>query len=333
MVPYTILMNLLVLGSCSFSSLKNFLLSFFISIFYFAIIYAFFGYVATIVKKRFPSDNELFKRIGSLLPLFYAMNILALQGLYFAYEKITWMDCGPQRQMMWWAVGFGCMCSTIITFINEAVVGWEKWKLAINETGRLQNAYQRSRLLSLKRQINPHFLFNCFNTLSSLINEDEEKAEKFLNEMTKVYRYLLKSDDEQIVTLEEEMRFLHSYLYLNDIRFGSALKVSIHIDEQYKQKGLPPLSLQTVLENIIYRNAFSKSSPMMIDIYTTGETVVIKNTLHPKPQSKEILDYEEALDNLVHKYRLLNLPEVGIHETSEYREIALPLIEKQEVAV
>ncbi len=73
-------------------------------------------------------------------------------------------------------------------------------KLSVTETSRLKNVYHKSRLLSLKRQINPHFLFNCFNTLSSLIQEDEKEAENFLNELTKVYRYLLKSDEEQLVT-------------------------------------------------------------------------------------------------------------------------------------
>jgi len=234
--------------------------------------------------------------------------------------------------MEWWVTGFGCLSSTIITFLNEAVVGWDKWKSSVTETGRLQSAYHKSRLLSLKRQINPHFLFNCFNTLSSLINEDEKEAEQFLDELTKVYRYLLKGDDEQLVTLAEELKFANSYLYLNKTRFGTALEVEINIRDEDKLKKIPPFSLQVIMENIIYRNAFSKSSPIQINLYTNNKNaLVIKNTLHPKPV-KDIMDYEEALDNLINKYRLLFKPEVEVYETATHRMVILPLI-VEEIAV
>jgi two-component system LytT family sensor kinase len=332
MVPYTIVMNGLVFGNCIFSSLKVFAKLFGISVLYFALIYSVFGVVATLVKKRLPEDGQLFKRIGLLLPLFYVMNILTVQGLYLIYEKVNFNDCVVRRDMEWWVTGFGCLASTIITFLNEAVVGWEKWKTSVTETARLQSAYHKSRFLSLKRQINPHFLFNCFNTLSSLITEDEKEAEQFLDELTKVYRYLLKGEDEQLVSLTEELKFANSYLYLNKTRFGNALEVEINIREEDRLKKIPPFSLQVIMENIIYRNAFSKSSPMQIHLYTNNKNaLVIKNTLHPKPV-KDIMDYEEALVNLINKYRLLFKPEVEVYETATHRMVILPLIEK-EVAV
>jgi len=332
MIPYTIVMNGLVFGSCVFSSLKVFAELFGISVLYFAVIYSIFGLVATLVKRRLPEDGQLFKRIGILLPLFYVMNLLTVQGLYLVYENIDFSNCPVRRDMEWWVTGFGCLSSTIITFLNEAVVGWDKWKSSVTETGRLQSAYHKSRLLSLKRQINPHFLFNCFNTLSSLINEDEKEAEQFLDELTKVYRYLLKGDDEQLVTLAEELKFANSYLYLNKTRFGTALEVEINIRDEDKLKKIPPFSLQVIMENIIYRNAFSKSSPIQINLYTNNKNaLVIKNTLHPKPV-KDIMDYEEALDNLINKYRLLFKPEVEVYETATHRMVILPLI-VEEVAV
>lgn len=332
-IPYVVLINLLIFGACIFSSLTRFLQGFGLSTLYFTVIYSIFGYVATLIRKRLPGDNELFKRIGIMLIIFYMMNVLTVQGVYLFYEKTGWISCNPRRSMEWWTTGFGCIASTILTFLNEAAAGWEKWKTSITETGRLQSAYQRSRLLSLKRQVNPHFLFNCFNTLSSLISEDEKEAEKFLDEMTRVYRYLLKGDEEQLVSVTEELRFIHSYLYLNRTRFGSALQVDIKIREEDTDKKIPPLSLQVVLENIIYQNAFSKSSPMTISIYTNNKSaLVVKNTLHPKAV-RDIMDYEEALDNLVNKYKLLYEPEVEVYETATHRMIVLPLIDKAEVKV
>jgi two-component system LytT family sensor kinase len=268
-----------------------------------------------------------------MLPVFYLMNVLSVQCIYILYESINWISCSPLRSMEWWTTGFGCLASTMLTFINEAAAGWDKWKTSVTETGRLQNAYQKSRLLSLKRQINPHFLFNCFNTLSSLISEDEVEAEQFLDEMTKVYRYLLKGDEESLVSLDEELKFIDAYLYLSITRFGSALDTAINVEEKSRHKMIAPLSLQVILENIIYRNAFSKTNPLHIHIYTnTGNTLVIHNTLQPK-NSSDAMNYEEALDDLVNKYRLLSKQEIAIYETATQRDILIPLIEKEEVLV
>jgi hypothetical protein len=323
-------MNWLLFGNCNFSSLTVFFSSFGLSILYFGLIYFFFGIVAVLIKKRFPGDSEFFYRIGIMLPVFYLMNLLMIQGLYLFYETNSLLPCPPLRSTEWWLSGFACLCSTVITFINEAMAGWEKWKASVTETSRLQNTYQKSRLLVLKRQINPHFLFNCFNTLSSLINEDSHEAEKFLDEMTRVYRYLLKGENEQLVTLSEELHFIQSYLYLNQTRFGNALQVKIDVAKVDMTKRLPPLSLQVILENIIYRNAFSKTDPLFTAIYCNNHTeLIIENSLQPK-QTKGTVDYEEGLDNLVNKYQLLNQLRVEIIETKTDRKIILPLINSQE---
>ncbi|MGC4035297.1 MAG: histidine kinase [Chitinophagaceae bacterium] len=331
MVPYVFFMNWLIFGQCVFSSLKIFFASFFSSLLYFAIIYFFFGVVAVLVKKRFPGDNEFFIRIGAMLPVFYLMNLIMIQGVYLVYENVPVVSCSPIRSNEWWITGYACICSTIITFVNEAMVGWDKWKASVTEMGRLHHTYQKSRLLVLKRQINPHFLFNCFNSLSSLINEEGDEAEKFLDEMTKVYRYLLKGDNEALVPLSEELRFIQSYLFLTQTRFGSALQTKIDVEQKDIEKSLPPLSLQVVLENIIYRNAFSKSSPLFVRIYSSGNNRLIIENNQQQKQVKEATDYEEGLDNLVNKYQLLNQRKVEIDESDGERRVMLPLISSWEV--
>jgi hypothetical protein len=340
MTPYTVLINLLLFGPCVLSSARNFFIYFGASLLYFTGIYALFGMVAMLVKKRFPGDDELFRRIGIFLPLFSVMNMLTVQGVYLFYENWRIGICSVRREMEWWVTAYGCLASAILTIINEAALGWEKWKNAMNETNRLQSAYQKSRLMSLKRQLHPHFLFNCFNTLSSLIQEDEQGAGKFLDELTKVYRYLLKGEEEQLVSLQEELKFIDSYLYLVKTRFGTALRVVIDVESQEGKKKIAPMSLLIVLENIIYRNIFSKTQPLQIDIRTErGEgsmslplkSLIICNTLQPKPVTGDGFDQEEALDDLVSKYRLLGRPEVEIHESPTRRSVIIPLIELNEL--
>jgi len=340
MTPYTVLINILLFGYCVFSSVRTFFLYFGVSLVYFAIIYSVFGVVAVLVKKRFPGDDELFRRIGIFLPLFCVMNLLTVQGVYLMYEKLPPYGCPVRREMEWWVTAYGCLASAILTFINEAALGWEKWKNAMTETNRLQNAYQKSRLMSLKRQLHPHFLFNCFNTLSSLIQEDEQDAGKFLDELTKVYRYLLKGEEEQLVSLHEELKFIESYLYLVKTRFGTALRVAVDVGPEEGKRKIAPMSLLIVLENIIYRNVFSKTQPLQIDIRTEKETggalpalrsLIICNTLQPKPVTGDGFDQEEALDDLVSKYRLLGRPEVEILESHTRRSVIIPLIEVNEL--
>ncbi|MEJ0104808.1 MAG: histidine kinase [Bacteroidota bacterium] len=276
---------------------------------------------------------NFFRRITAMLPVFYLMNLLMIQGIYIFYENIPLVSCSTIRSNEWWITGFACLCSTIITFINEAMVGWEKWKASVTETSRLENAYHKTRLMVLKRQINPHFLFNCFNTLSSLINEDSNEADKFLDEMSKVYRYLLKGDNEHLVPLADELRFIQSYLYLNQTRFGSALQISVEVEDGDLEKKLPTLSLQVIMENMVYRNAFSKTSPLFAKIFSAGNnTLVIENNLQLK-QATGTADYEEGLDNLLKKYQFLNQPGIGISETATRRRIVLPLICTEEVTV
>lgn len=334
MLPYTVLINLLLFGYCNMSSIRTFISKLGISLVYFAVIYSIFGTAAMLVKKRFPGDNELFRRIGILLPLFCVMNLLTVQGAYLMYGALPQGDCQVQRSMEWWVTGYGCLASAILTFINEAGLGWEKWKTAMLETDRLQSAYQKSRLMSLRRQLHPHFLFNCFNTLSSLIQENEREAEKFLDELTRVYRYLLKGAEEQLVDLSEELKFIDAYLYLVKTRFGSALEVDIRVDNGDETKKIAPMSLLVVLENIIYRNAFSKVRPLSIDIRTRQDgTLAITNTMQPKAVTGEAQDLEEGLDDLVSKYRLLGSPGVVIQETPSCRSVLIPLIAKNELPI
>lgn len=331
MLPYTVLVNLLLFGYCNLSSAGNFFIRLGISLLYFAAIYSVFGAAAMLVKKRFPGDHELFRRIGILLPLFCVMNLLTVQGVYWVYEKLPLAGCQVRRSMEWWVTGYGCLASAILTFVNEAGLGWEKWKTAMMETDRLNSAYQKSRLMSLKRQLHPHFLFNCFNTLSSLIQENEREAEKFLDELTRVYRYLLKGADEQLVSLAEELKFIDAYLYLVKTRFGPALEFETRIDKSEENKKIAPMSLLIVLESIIYRNAFSKSQPLRIDIQTRIDgSLLIQNTVQPKPVTGDGPDQEEGLDDLVSKYRLLGCPELVIRETASCRSVFIPLIEKNE---
>ena len=260
-----------------------------------------------------------------MLPVFYVMNIGAIYGAYYVYERANIFGCEPLADMKWWTILYACVMSTVITFINEGMANWEKWKNSISESEKLRNNYQRSKLLGLKGQINPHFLFNCFNTLSGLIHENEEDAEKFLDEMTKVHRYLLRNDDDFLVPVVDEIKFAQSYLNLIKARFGNAINTTVNITRETLQQFIPPLSLQVILENIIYTNALTKKQPLQIRIdYDKDNHLLITHSLHEKIIVQN-LNVDEGLDNLIRKYNLLNVEGMQIAESDGMRTIVLPL--------
>ena len=333
MGPYIAFMNLLIFGICIFASVKIFFETFFASAIYFFLIYLVFGTVAVVIKNRISAAGDLFKRIMVMLPVFYIMNIGAVYGAFNVFEKLQMIQCSPIKGMLWWTILYGCVMSTVITFINEGMANWEKWKNSISESEKLKNNYQRSKLLGLKGQINPHFLFNCFNTLSGLIPENEEEAEKFLDEMTKVHRYLLRNDDDFLVPVVDEIKFAQSYLNLIKARFGNAINTSVNLTREALHQFIPPLSLQVILENIIYTNALNKKQPLKIQIdYDSDNALLITHSLHEKIIVQN-LNVDEGLDNLLRKYSLLNAEGMQIAESEGMRTIVLPLFRSKEITL
>ena len=145
--------------------------------------------------------------------------------------------------------------------------------------------------------------------------------------MTKVHRYLLRGDDEYLVPLLDEMKFASSYLYLTKARFGNAIKVDVDMPKELLLQRIPPLSMQVLLENIIYANALSKKEPLTIHItHENQQRLIITHSLHEKTIVQNF-NMDEGLDNLITKYRLLNKEEIQVKESSGQRMIILPLFE------
>jgi LytS/YehU family sensor histidine kinase len=146
-----------------------------------------------------------------------------------------------------------------------------------------------------------------------------------------VHRYLLRSDDDLLVPVSDEIRFAQSYLYIIRERFGTAIESSINITEAAKNKRIPPLSMQVVLENIIYTNAISKKDPLRIEVTCNDDSELrIRHSMHEKIIVQN-LDMDEGLDNLLNKYRMIHPAGISIHENVKERVIVLPLLEEKEV--
>jgi LytS/YehU family sensor histidine kinase len=213
----------------------------------------------------------------------------------------------------------------IATAMWEADYTLKQWKASLAEKEKLEQLTIQQEFDTLKSQVNPHFLFNCFNTLSSLITEDRRQAEVFLNELSKVYRYLLRNNEDGLSTLQTEIRFIESYYRLLRTRHGEAVVIQTEIDKKYDNYLLPSLSLQMLVENAVKHNVLSRNKPLTIDIFTTsGKKLVVSNNLQlrtVKGPSNKI-----GLDNIRAKYELLNHNGFQILQDKKNFSVVLPLI-------
>jgi LytS/YehU family sensor histidine kinase len=211
----------------------------------------------------------------------------------------------------------------IATFITLSLVGAFFVVHAI-QVEQLRKEQLKSRYDSLKEQVNPHFLFNSLNSLSSLIAIDPGKAEEFVEEMSRVYRYLLRSNEKQLTTLQNELDFIESYNLLLKIRFGNGFQPVIRIEERMKEYLLPPMTLQLLIENTVKHNIVDADTPLTVQLYTQDEKLVVSNNLQKK--SRSVASGKIGLRNIISKYKLLNCPSVVIKETTEEFRVVLPLI-------
>ncbi len=330
LIPISIIINSAVLQSKYYSNWGIFFTATGIAAVGFSINFITCGGIAVLMKKRFPDERKVGLKLTYMILTFFIITGLFLLLLFKGYESIRFFNYTFNENGFVWAyIGMGIV-NTFLTLLFEGIDRYENWNANLKETEKLKSVFKQSQLHGLKSQLNPHFLFNSLNSLSSLISEDEEEAEKFLNEMSKVYRYMLRSEEDQLVTLETELKFTDSYMYLLGARYGEGLQLHVDVSDKAKEKYMPALTLQVLIENAFTQNCIDKASPLHITLVSKrDQTLVVMNNVQPKVVTEEI-DLEAELDNLVNKYQLLNQPPVVIQEGKTERIIRVPLINQKE---
>ena len=225
---------------------------------------------------------------------------------------------------------FGTLTHFVAIIVNEGQYTYTQWKKTILEAERLQKINLESRYEGLMQQVNPHFLFNSINTLSSLIHEDKKEAGRYIKEMSQVYRYLLRNNDDDLVPLQTELSFIRSYFHLLKTRFGSAIELRVDVPEKAASCLLPPLTLQMLVENAVKHNNVSKTSPLSIAIeWTNDGWLTVKNNLQPRQGFVDSTGI--GLNNIREKYKLLGLPDVSYITGDDRFTVQIPVVERHRV--
>jgi two-component system LytT family sensor kinase len=210
----------------------------------------------------------------------------------------------------------------LIFIINDL---YKFWNISMYEAEVLRKENMRSQLETLKNQVNPHFLFNSLNTLVSVIDEDTKTAKEFVLKLSQVYRYSLQNREKDVVKICEELNFLSAYNYLLAIRYGDNLHFRIDVPENIKSGGIPSLVLQILVENCIKHNVISTDKPLLIEIYTEQNALIVRNNYQPKKIKVE--SEKIGLENTMNRYKLLGEKEIEVLQTNEYFTVKLPVID------
>lgn len=276
-------------------------------------------------EQKFPSLSESNNRIvtKSLVYLFVMSPSILL--IFFLYDRLHLLGYSVSVTDIKWGLILGVSVNLVFVGLWEAIYIINKYKESLAEKEMMEKMGTEQEFENLKNQVNPHFLFNCFNTLSSLIEVDRKQAEVFLDELSKVYRYLLRNNEDGISTVENEVKFINSYYQLLKTRYGDGLNMNIEIDKRYYPYLLPSLSLQLLVENAVKHNIVSKQQPLVVEIFTAaGNKMVVNNNLQKKQQKEKSTNI--GLNNIRSKYALMKQKGFQVVEGEKNFMVVLPLI-------
>jgi two-component system LytT family sensor kinase len=204
-----------------------------------------------------------------------------------------------------------------------------QWKNSVKQESTKQEIVAKTetaKFESLKNQLDPHFLFNSLNVLTSLIGENPSQAERFTTKLSKVYRYVLEQRNKDLVPIEEELKFAKTYMELLGMRFEDAVKFNIPYSISNDALKIVPLSLQLLLENAVKHNVVSSSKPLTINIYEEGNYLIIENNINPKEAIGK--STKVGLQNVADRYGLITDKGVKIANNNKTFRVSLPLLYK-----
>jgi len=242
----------------------------------------------------------------------YAVTLLTGGDLSVVFSRFRNYELGP-----WIKTTLGGL--TIGAFIFIII----QWQDAMTREQKLREENLIFQNETLKSQVNPHFLFNSLNTISSLINTQPEAAEQFINNLSSVYRYILENGQKDSVPLQSELNFITGYFSLHKIRDEEKIILDINASDAGQFRILP-VSLQILLENAIKHNTASRENQLRINIYTEDQHIVVRNNLQRK--STQIVSTMQGLKNLAERVRLTCKSDLVIEESNDFFTVKLPLI-------
>ena len=215
------------------------------------------------------------------------------------------------------------ICVLIFEVIYFALYSYYSYASLQIETVKQKRKQIELQLGALKSQLSPHFLFNSLNTISSLVYKDEIKAEKFIRRLANMYDFTLKSYNQQLISVKEELDFVASYIYLIQTRFENKFLCKVNISEDLYETKIPPLTLQMLIENAVKHNQLSEENPLEVFITSDKKFISVENNITKKPN--KVTSFKIGLKNINSRYLLLSNKAISVSYSEKFK-VKIPVI-------
>jgi hypothetical protein len=270
--------------------------------------------------KRFPWEQAPLKHLllEITLILFYTV---AFSSLLYLLEKRFW-DL-PEPENLGMEVFVTILITLFITSIHESIFFYRQWKYNFSKSVRLEKDNIEARYEALRAQINPHFLFNSLNNLSTMVGENKNAVD-YIQNLSELLRYMLKSGEKELVLVRDEISILQRYAGLQQMRFPGTINIKVDVDEKYYHYAVPPLSLQMLVENCLKHNIISIEKPLEIEIMASNESIMVTNNLQKK---EGVQSSGQGLKNISGRYRFFTSRKVEIFESDQIFKVVIPLLQ------
>ena len=280
-------------------------------------------------------------RIGTIaLSLVVAVIAVVISQLLFKLNLKVWrvfadpmVPGSAQRpRLIWNAVGRANYSLTFVISISIFYLilnrkSHSRMRSMEIKAEQLMKENAVARFEALKNQVSPHFLFNSLNILSSLVHVDANLSEKFIDQLSKAYRYILEQKDNETVPLKTELDFLNSYAFLLKIRFENKFDVKVSVTDKDAEKyRIAPLTLQLLIENCVKHNRMSEIQPLVILISIDDEYLVATNPVRPRAEGETMASTGIGLANIRNRYQLLTKKPVQVEQNDGQFTVKIPLI-------
>jgi len=279
------------------------------------------------MKRKFLVQKNKFRFLGFF---FIAGNFIGITAAVVMVYLVGNLIYGYTWEQNWNPLKLNIIYATLINLflhlVNAILFFFREYRRQWSEAEEFRRNSEQAQVQLIKSQINPHFLFNNLNVLSGMVIKNNPEANHFIEEFSKVYRYILNNQEKELVPLSSELEFIQPYIFLLRTRFENSLQVSINIPEHYKNCHVVPASLQMLIENAIKHNIVSSQRPLHIDIHANGnQTLIVSNNLQPR-QAVEEPSTRIGLQNIMKRYELISGRNVVVKKTEGVFEVTLPLL-------
>jgi uncharacterized membrane-anchored protein YhcB (DUF1043 family) len=272
-----------------------------------------------VMERIFPIPKKLKLRL--ILQSFLSIFILVL--IYKAVPLVFPDKYGAPKSHFYLGIAVGLIFVTMLSTILLITRFTEKWIFVQQKIDKMEKEKLRIDYNALQDQLNPHFLFNNLSVLKSLIMYDTNGAIEFTENFTDVYRYVLQSKDKMLIELIDELKFIESFISLHKERIGEGFDVRFLVDKKVLEMLIAPLTLQLLIENAIKHNVASIEHPLLIEVFSENNCLIVKNNIQPKDTSYST---KTGLKNLIRRYELLDSDNVIVETDNECFMVKIPLL-------